>query len=256
MKRGTIYNLLGLTLILLMIIPVIVVILLSFNGNSFISLNFDGLSLKWYSNFFQTPQWYESFITSLIIAVFAAFLSILLGFFTLYIPMKNETLSFVLIISFLLPLVIPPIIFGVSFLFAFSMIGLTDTYIGLIIAHSLLGFPFSYIIINNGYHNMDTNLITIAKSNGATNIFTILKVIIPSIKKSLTIAFFFSFLISFDEPVVSLFLSNSNVRTLPRHIFDGLRYDLDPTISAVSSLLIIISILVVLLITRKSRIRL
>ncbi|WP_321343168.1 ABC transporter permease [uncultured Draconibacterium sp.] len=253
MKKVTIYNVLGITAIILITLPVVLVIILSFNDNNYLGLDFNGPSLKWYSNFLRTPQWYESFITSVIIAFFSALLSILLGFFTLYIPRINRIFSLILFITFLLPLVIPPIIFGVSFLFMYSSIGLTDTYIGLIIAHSLIGFPFSFLIINNGYRNMDANLIIVAKSSGATNIFTTLKVIIPSLKKSLIVSYFFSFLISFDEPVIALFLSNSKVRTLPRQIFDGLRYDIDPTISAVSTMLIFISLIFLRIITFQTK---
>jgi len=252
MRDKSIYNIIGIISLILIVAPVIIVIITSFNSDNYLSINLDRFSVKWYVHFFTDTQWLNSFLNSLIIASISSLLSVFLGFCSLFIFNKNKIVRLLIFVLFLLPIIIPPLIFGISFLFFFSTLGLVDTYMGIILAHTLLSFPFSYIIINIGYLNMNNNLTTIALSNGATNTFTIFQVILPEIKKNILISYFFSFLVSFDEPVVSLFLSNTNVKTLPRHIFDGLRYDLDPTVSAVSTISIIFSLLIILIVLKRT----
>jgi putative spermidine/putrescine transport system permease protein len=248
--KKTVQYYFGLLLIFIILFPVLIVVLTSVNSGSFINIDFKELSLKWYIKLFFDKKWMQSFFNSIIIALSSSILSVFFGFCLIFLKMKNRIISLLVIFFIVLPIIIPSLIFGVSFLFFFSNIGLVDTYTGIIIAHAMLSFPISYFVIKNGINNMDFNLIIITKINNASMPFMISEVVLPYIKMYIIIAYLFAFLISFDEPVIALFLTNSNVRTLPRQIFDGLRYDLDPTVSAVSTISILISMAIILFIAK------
>jgi putative spermidine/putrescine transport system permease protein len=145
------------------------------------------------------------------------------------------------------PIVIPPLILAVGFLRLFSTLHVYDTYASVVCAHLVLALPYAYVVMALGFRRIDRRLEDVACRLGATRLESFLRVTVPQLRPSLVAAGFLSFLISFDEPVMALFITGTRTRTLPRQIFEMVRYDADPAVAAVSVLFIALSVIVALL---------
>lgn len=242
-KLIIILSYLGLAFLLL---PVLLVLPISFSADQYLSFPPSSFSIKWYINIFTNSDWYIPLIRSVVIALCVGFLSVILGLSASYslltaISKKN---TFFILSSLLLPLIIPTAILGVGLIFLYSDLKLLDTYIGIICGHLILALPYSILILSTSLSRSDLFLEKVALVFGATRLYSFISATLPQIKKGLFISFISSFLVSFDEPVIVLFISGANTRTLPRQLFDGIKYNLDPTAAAISGLFVLLSIAV------------
>ncbi len=233
---------LGLAFLLL---PVILVLPISLSADQYLSFPPKSFSFKWYQNVFSNSIWYIPLIRSISIAFSVGVISVLFGLIASYsmcfIENKNKT---IIVFALLLPLIIPTAIVGMGLLFLYADLRIIDTYLGVICGHVVLALPFSILIISTSLSRSELFLEKVAQVFGATRIYSFVIATLPQIKRGLLIAFISSFLVSFDEPVVVLFISGANTRTLPRQLLDGIRYNLDPTAAAISGIFIVLSIIV------------
>ncbi len=233
-----------------LIAPILVIIPLSFNAEDFFTftpemLSFDpeGYSLKHYRDFFTNSDWQQALRNSVSIAPVATILSV--GFGTLAaIGLSSEHVPFRRAIMAILisPMIVPLIISAAGMYFFYSRVGLQGTYIGVVLAHAALGIPFVIITVTATLVGFDRSLTRAAASMGADPVRTFFKVQMPLILPGVISGALFAFITSFDEVVVVLFVGSAGQKTLPWQMFIGLREQISPTILAVATLLVVISI--------------
>jgi len=235
--------------------PVLVIIPLSFNAEPYfsftsgmLSLESDAYSMRWYLDIINNKQWVHSAKNSLIIAFFSTIIATTLGTIAALGLSRPEMPYRGVIMGLLIsPMIVPLIISAAGMYFFYSSVGLTQTYIGIILAHSALGTPFVVITVTATLTGFDHNLIKAANNLGASGTYTFFNVTMPLILPGMISGGLFAFITSFDEVVAVLFLSGFEQRTIPRQMWAGIREQISPTILAVATILVILSI--VLLVT-------
>jgi len=236
---------------LFLILPILVIIPLSFNAEPYftfspgmLALDPDAFSIRWYEDMLNNDQWLHSIKNSFIVGIFATLLATFLGTLAAlglskpYLPYRGAIMA--LLIS---PMIVPLIITAAGMFFFYSQIGLAQTYLGIILAHAALGTPFVVITVTATMVGFDHSLTRAAANMGASPTRTFFKVIVPLILPGVIAGGLFAFITSFDEVVLVLFLAGFEQRTIPRQMWSGLREQISPTILAVATLLIAISIM-------------
>ncbi|WP_425044819.1 ABC transporter permease [Primorskyibacter sp. S87] len=244
-----------------LITPILVVLPLSFNAEDFFTftpemlrLDPEGYSLKHYRDFFTNNEWQRSFRNSLIIAPIATFISVSLGTLAAiglsqsHVPFRRAIMA--IMIS---PMIVPLIISATGMFFFYSGIGnwmeeslgLGKSFVGyvkVILAHAVLGIPFVIITVTATLVGFDRSLTRAAANMGADPVTTFFRVQMPLILPGVISGALFAFITSFDEVVVVLFVGSAGQKTLPWQMFTGLREQISPTILAVATILVVISI--------------
>ncbi|NOC44879.1 MULTISPECIES: ABC transporter permease [unclassified Ruegeria] len=244
-----------------LITPILVVLPLSFNAQDFFTftpemlrLDPEGYSLKHYRDFFTNNEWQRSFKNSLIIAPIATVISVTLGTLAAiglsqsHVPGRRAIMG--ILIS---PMIVPLIISATGMFFFYSDIGrfLEGTlgmnknfvgYLKVILAHAVLGIPFVIITVTATLVGFDRSLTRAAANMGAGPVRTFFKIQMPLILPGVISGGLFAFITSFDEVVVVLFVGSSSQKTLPWQMFTGLREQISPTILAVATILVVLSI--------------
>lgn len=233
-----------------LITPILVVMPLSFNAQDFFTftpemLRFDpaGYSLKHYRDFFTSSEWQQALRNSLIIAPLATILSVSFGTLAA-IGLSGEHVPFRRAIMAILisPMIVPLIISAAGMYFFYSRIGLQGTLLGVVLAHAALGIPFVIITVTATLVGFDRSLTRAAANMGADPVTTFFRVQMPLILPGVISGGLFAFITSFDEVVVVIFVGSARQQTLPWQMFTGLREQISPTILAVATILVIISI--------------
>jgi putative spermidine/putrescine transport system permease protein len=239
----------GLVLFFLMA-PIVVLIPLSFNAEPYftftpemLSLDPGAFSIRWYQDIINNPQWIHSMKNSVIIGFFATILATGFGTLAAWGLSRPQTPFRVPIMGILIsPMIVPLIISAAGMFFFYSKVGLAQTYPGLILAHTALGIPFVVITVTATLVGFDESLIRASASLGANTLTTWRRVILPLILPGVISGALFAFVTSFDEIVVVLFLSGFEQRTIPRQMWAGIREQISPTILAVATILVAVSI--------------
>ncbi|MCL6416829.1 ABC transporter permease [Aestuariirhabdus sp. Z084] len=234
-----------------LVMPILIIIPLSFNAEPYFSfsegmLNLDSsaFSLRWYQDMVNNSQWINALKNSLIIAIASTFLATSLGTLAALglarndMPLRNLVMA--LLIS---PMIVPVIIAAAGMYFFYTKLGMGQTYTGVILAHTVLGVPFVVITVTSTLVGFDHSLTRAAANLGASPSRTFFKITMPLIRPGVISGGLFSFGTSFDEVVVVLFISGVEQRTVPRQMWSGIREQISPTILAVATLLIVLSIL-------------
>jgi putative spermidine/putrescine transport system permease protein len=188
---------------------------------------------------FTDPGWVDSLLTSAKLAVIVTVLSVVLGLLASLALTRGKFRGRGAVQAFFLtPMVLPVVVLAVA-LYAFSLrVGLNGTTTGFVIGHLIIALPFSIISISNSLQSFDTALEDAALICGASPLEVKLRVTLPAIRLGLFAAAIFAFLASWDEVVVSIFMSSPTLQTLPVRIWATLRQDLTPVVAAASSLLV------------------
>ncbi|MCP5038620.1 MAG: ABC transporter permease [Rhodobacteraceae bacterium] len=251
-----------------LITPIIILIPLSFNQQPYfsftaemLSLNPEGFSLRWYwdilangmsnpdategwwADMWKNAQWVRSIKNSFFIGIMATLLATALGTLAAIGLSRSEMPWRRGIMAILIsPMIVPLVITASGLFYFFSDVGLAKTYIGLILAHAVLGTPFVIITVTATLVSFDQSLVRAAANMGADPVKTFFKVQMPLILPGVISGGLFAFITSFDEVVVVLQLADVKQRTIPRQMFSGIREQISPTILAVATILVIISI--------------
>ena len=234
-----------------LITPILVVMPLSFNAEDFFTftpemLRFDpaGYSMKHYNDFLTNNDWQNALWNSVKIAPMATFLSVSFGTLAAiglsqpHVPFRRAIMA--ILIS---PMIVPLIISAAGMYFFYSRIGLQGTYFGVVLAHAALGIPFVIITVTATLVGFDRSLTRAAANMGAGPVTTFFRVQMPLILPGVISGSLFAFITSFDEVVVVLFVGSAGQKTLPWQMFTGLREQISPTILAVATILVAISIM-------------
>ncbi|WP_419905665.1 ABC transporter permease [Kiloniella sp.] len=234
-----------------LITPILIIVPLSFNVEPYFSftegmltLDPEAYSLKWYEDFFTSDRWQESIKNSVIVAFFATILSTSLGTIAALGLSRSELPYKGIIMGLLIsPMIVPLIIAAAGMFFFYSSLGISNSYFGLILAHTALGTPFVVITVTATLSNFDTTLIRAGASLGATPTYTFFKVTMPLIMTGVISGALFALMTSFDEVVVAIFIAGVEQRTMPMQMWAGIREQISPTILAVATLLVALSII-------------
>lgn len=250
-----------------LILPILVIVPLSFNAEPFFSftpgmlrLDPDAYSLRWYERIFSTGNWILAIRNSFVIGIAATIIATVLGTIAA-VGLSSGAMPLRRLITALLlsPMIVPLIIVAAGMFFFYTRYNLVATHFGLIIAHAALGVPFVILTVTATLSGFDPALYRAGLSLGATPLRTFRDVVIPLIRPGVASGALFAFVTSFDEVVLVLFLAGPEQRTIPREMFAGLREQINPTILAVATLLILVSLLLLftleMLRRRSARIR-
>ena len=242
----------------ILIAPIIVVIPLSFNADSYFTfsegmlrLDPNAYSLQWYRDLLQSPnrpdetsEWMIAAKNTMFIAVFSTLFATTLGTLAaMGLSRSRMPYKRLIMATLLSPLIVPIIISGVGMYMFYSSLQLTYSFIGIILTHTVLATPFVVVTVTATLANFDETYIRASYSLGAKPLRTFFKVILPLIYPGVMTGALFAFVTSLDEVVVTTFLAGPEQTTLPMHMLAGLRQEINLSILAVATILIIVSIL-------------
>jgi putative spermidine/putrescine transport system permease protein len=237
-----------------LIAPILIVIPMSFSASEYLDFPPRQLSLRWYLNFFQSVEWMDAAWVSLRVGLATVLLATPIGVAAAYGLASLKGFAVQIVRALLIvPMIIPVIIIAIGVFYLYAAIGLINTLTGLILAHTVLAIPFVVIIVTAGLSSCDMTLERAAISLGANRFVAFMTVTLPLIRRSVFAAALVAFITSLDEIVVALFVSSGEKSTLSRRMFSFLRDQIDPTIAAISTLLVAVSVLVVVVLARQSR---
>jgi putative spermidine/putrescine transport system permease protein len=232
-----------------LIVPIVFIAALSFGSSQWLIFPPPHWTLKWYEAFFADPRWLEAAGTSFYIAAIVTVLSVLIGLVASFGLVRGRFIGKEgLRALFLTPMILPVVVLAVALYAFFLRIGLNGTVTGFVIAHLVVALPFSILSITNALEGFDKSIEDAAVLCGATPLQAKLRITLPSISHGLFSAAVFSFLTSWDEVVLAIFMASPTLQTLPVKIWATLRQDLTPVIAAASTLLIVITIALMLLV--------
>ena len=236
---------------LFLIAPILVIIPLSFNAEPYftftegmMALDKEAYSVRWYKDIATNPQWIFSAKNSIFVATFSTLIATVLGTLAALGLSQSHMPYRPLVMGILIsPMIVPLIISAAGMFFFYSKIGLSQTMPGLILAHAVLGTPFVVITVTATLAGFDHSLTKAAQSLGSGTSRTFFKIQMPLILPGVVSGALFAFITSFDEVVVVFFLAGFEQRTIPRQMWAGIREQISPTILAVATILVCVSIL-------------
>ncbi len=242
MARALLWGLAALVLVFL-IAPIIVIVLASFNSTPFLQFPPQGWSLRWYTRFFDQPRWYEAAVLSLQVAIVVTIAATALGTLAAIGLVRGRTRArAALELFFVSPMVVPVIVMAVGLYFLLAPLRLTGTATALCLGHTVAATPVVLVIVAAALRLSDGSLELAARSLGATWWRTLRYVTVPSVAPAIAAAAAFAFLVSFDEVVLAVFLGGPDATTLPKRMWESMRFEIDPTLTAISTMLTALAI--------------
>ncbi|BFM49729.1 ABC transporter permease [Marinomonas sp. THO17] len=228
-------------------LPIFFIIALSFGSSQWLVFPPPSWTIKWYERFFSNPQWIESALTSLQVAIITSILATLIALPASFALVRGKFPGRDYLYSlFTLPMIVPVVIIAVATYSMFLSLGLTGTLVAFVISHVIVAVPFAMISIINSLKLFDQSIENAAVICGAHRLQAILKVTFPSIKPGIFAGALFAFLVSWDEVVISVMMASPELQTLPVKMWSTLRQDLTPVIAVASTLLIFLSLFIML----------
>ncbi|GAA3597360.1 ABC transporter permease [Kineosporia mesophila] len=232
-------------------LPILVVAVVSIDTSTFLRFPPQGFSLDPYRTVFSTPEFMTGLVSSLIIAAFTTVITLAVAICASLAFTRQSFRGSGAAQAFLTsPLLVPNIVLGLALLLLFSPLALNDTYTGLVLAHVVLCLPYAIRTISVSLSTVDVSGEDAARVLGASPWVTFRRVTLPLIRPGVIAGAVLSFLVSFDEAVVSLFLAGYNITPLPVTLLDHLETQAGPEVAALSVLLILFSLLAVLAVER------
>lgn len=236
-RRILLYVIAGLVGVLL-VAPTFIVVPMSFTTSSQLQFPPTGFTFHWYTAFFQDSRWTASLGDSIRVATLTVISATVLGTLLALgmvrgrFPGKSVVTGLVLA-----PLIVPIVVIAIGMYLVYAQWGITGTYLGLVAAHTALAMPFVFVTVSTSLRTVDPTLELAAQNLGAGPFRTFLRVTLPLILPGVLAGAFLAFVTSWDEVIAAIFLTSPLVRTLPVVMWSQIRYEIDPTIAAVSTML-------------------
>jgi putative spermidine/putrescine transport system permease protein len=231
-----------------LVLPTIIVIPMSFSASQYLEFPPREWSLRWYVSYLASPSWMQATVTSLKAGLLTTLVATPLGTLAAYGLFTARLRGTKLVLSVLLtPIIVPVILVGIGVFYAYVRLKLVNTLTGLVLAHSMLAIPLVVMVMTSALKSYDMNQEMVARSLGASRARAFLLVTLPQLRFAVVTSAVLSFLTSFDEVVIAMFVSGGDNSTLTRNMFNALRDQIDPTIAAISTVMIVISSLLVAL---------
>lgn len=235
--------------------PIPIIILVSFSSAQYLTFPPPGFSLQWYERFLGSSEWVHSIWISFQVAVFSAVLTMVLATMAA-IPMVRADISRKSLIYAILlaPMIVPVIITAIALYFVFAKAGLTGTVLSITIGHTIVVLPLAFVVLSSTLQGLDPRLEKAAISLGASPLVAFRKITLPLLTPGILSAGLFSFLTSFDELIIPLFLGGPTTQTLAVRIWNSVVMEIEPTISAVAVLLIGMTVVAMVLVSLIKRV--
>jgi len=226
--------------------PFVIIFMAGFGANANLAFPPQGFTLDWFANVFETAQFIDSFWISLQLGLSSTIVSLIMGMPVAYALVRYQfSASGMVETIFSAPILVPGLVIGFAMLNFFVLLGDMSVLTGLFIGHTAILFPYSVRVISASLRNLDPHVEDAAVSLGANRLRGFLLVVLPNMQAGIAAAFVLGFITSFNNVPVSLFLSGPGVTTLPVSMLSYLEYYFDPTIAAVSTLLVIFTVVLV-----------
>lgn len=224
---------------LFLLLPIVIVVPMSFS--TAISFEFPppGYSLGYYAKYFTSEEWLEPTLNSLVIALGATTLTMLLVVPAAfgYVRYRFRGKAFVNLLM-MAPLIVPHVVSALAYYGFLGRARLTGTHLGVIVAHGVLAVPVAFLVVTATLKGFDRNLERAAMSSGAGPLRTFFHVTLPVLRPGMLVGALFAFLSSFNEAVVVIFIGGREAATLPKKMYESIRLESDPVIAVVSTLLV------------------
>lgn len=232
-------------------IPLIIIVVTSFGENPSIQFPIEGFTFKWYASVFSTGTFTTSFFLSLQLSLMATGLALIVGIPAAYALARYSIRGRRWIKSFFLsPTIVPGVVVGYS-LFQFIVIRWQlPVFQGLLLGHFLISLPYIIRVVGGSLEQLDFSIEEVAWTLGCTKVTAFIKIVLPNITSGIFASFMLAFINSFNNIPVSQFLSGPGISTLPTSLMNYIEYNYDPTVSALSVLLMIGTILLMYLIEK------
>ena len=230
-------------------VPLLIVVPMSFSPARALTFPPPGFSLRWYETFFGDPRWMDAMWTSTVVAAVSSVAALLLGGLAAY-GLRRGTFKGRDWAegNFMAPLIVPTIIAAIALYLGLARIGLLGSFVGLVVAHTILNVPLVMMVMGVAIREFDPRIEQVAWSLGASWFYTVRKVMLPNLAPSVFAAWIFAFIGSFDEVIVTSFIAGK-YETVPKRMFNELILEVNPTITAVATLLVGLTILALAAVT-------
>ncbi len=242
-QRLWLYVAVGLILAFL-VAPTLIVVPMSFSASDYLEFPPREWSLRWYRAYFGSDAWRDATVMSVKVALLTVAAATPLGTaaaYGLHVSRFGWARPIYAVLG--LPIMVPLILLAIGLFFVYIRLGLANTVTGLVLAHTMLAIPYVVVMVAAGLKSYDMNQEMVARSLGAGRLTAFLTVTLPQIRVSVVSGALFAFITSFDEVLIAMFVSSGPQSTLTRRMFLSLRDTIDPTIAAISTCLIVLSVL-------------
>ena len=240
LARGLLWAVAGLVIAFL-VVPSLFVIPVSFTGERFIDFPPHGFSLRWYRTYLDSPAWVDATVRSISVAFMTGIVATLLGTAAAFVLVRQRIVGRTAMLTLvLMPLILPRMIIAVALFYLFARLGLVGTQAGLVIGHSVLAVPYVVITVMAVLKTYDQHYDQAAWSLGATKWRALWHITLPQIRAGLIAGYLFAFVTSFDDLTVALFMTAGATATLPRQMWNDLLLQVNPTLAAVSTVILLL----------------
>jgi len=245
MKAGPGVAVVALAAIVFLVLPIVIVVIMSFSSASSLQFPPPGFSLRWYESFISNPRWVSALVTSTWLALVSSAIALVLGSAAAYGIVRGHFPGRAWIDSnFMAPLILPTIVIAVAMYLFLAKVGLLGSAVGLIASHVVLSVPFVVLVVGVAIRSFDERIEQVAFTLGASRGQTVLRVLLPNIAPSLASAWILALIASFDEVIVTLFVAGT-YQTVPKRMFNELVLEVNPTITAIATIMIALSVLAI-----------
>ena len=225
-----------------LVLPTLLVIPMSFSASQYLEFPPRQWSLRWYQSYFGSASWMQATMTSLKAGLLTAVVATPLATMAAYgLHVSRVRYANWLTMLLLAPIVVPVILIGIGVFYSYVKLKLVNTLLGLVLAHSMLAIPVVMLVVGSALKTFDMDQELVARSLGASRLRAFMLVTLPQIRFSVLTGAVLAFLTSFDEIIVALFVSGGDNSTLTRNMFNALRDQVDPTIAAISTIIVTVT---------------
>ncbi|MFI4985952.1 MAG: ABC transporter permease, partial [Alphaproteobacteria bacterium] len=225
-----------------LVLPTLIVIPMSFSASQYLEFPPRHWSLRWYANYAGSLGWMQATATSFKAAFSTVLVATPLGTLAAYgLFLSRLKLARVVFVVLITPIIVPIILVGIGVFYAYVKLKLVNTLLGIVLAHSMLALPIVLLVVASALKSYDMSQEMVARSLGASRLRAFLLVTLPQIRFAVITAAVLSFLTSFDEVIIAMFVSGGDNSTLTRNMFNALRDQIDPTIAAISTIMILVT---------------
>jgi ABC-type spermidine/putrescine transport system permease subunit II len=240
---GTILWAYAIAVFAFLVVPLLIVVPVSFSSGMYLQFPPPGLSLQWYRDYFGDPQWIDATLLSIKIALCVVVLSVSIGTFAalaiVRLPFPGIGIVRMILMT---PLIVPSVVVAIAVYSVYVSFHLVGSFLGILLAHTIGALPFTIVLMVAGFQRIDHRLEEASYTMGAGVAWTFWHVTLPILRPSLFAAALFAFIASWDEVIMVIFIGGGAGTTLPLRMFNYLRTEINPTIAAVSTLLLLVAI--------------
>lgn len=233
---------LAVLIMLFLVAPTVIVIPMSFSDSQYLEFPPKTWSLRWYEVYFASPAWMQATATSFKAGILTMLVATPLGTMAAYgLHASGFRMAGLVFLILVAPIVVPVILVAIGAFYVYARLGMANTLTGLVLAHAILAVPLVLVVVSSALKGYDMNQEKVARSLGAHPVTAFFLVTLPQIRFAVITSALLSFLTSFDEVIIAMFVSGGENSTLTRNMFNALRDQIDPTIAAISTLMIAVS---------------